>query len=132
MMDTDWLYELIFEKVERNWKICELSKRTQRWSYVLAEEYRTTNTGESVVTRAWIRDVDGLREISLEEHFSHKRIMFREILYPFILFSFRVDSRHGRFLLNEAGDQSCGFGAAYRIEGMGEEASLEPETNWLV
>jgi len=132
MLVCDWLYDLIFEKVERSWQICELSKRTQRWSYVLVEEYRTEIDGGSVLSRSWIRDKEGLREITLEEHCVHKRKMFEELLYPFILFSFRADSQRGLLLLNEAGDQTCGFGAVYRIEGYGEEASLEPETNWLV
>src|SRR5262249_41675065 len=89
---TDWLYSLILQKADTAWEWCQSVPGRDVWKYVVVEEYSSADDSmcQGDVVRAWVRDEDGLRQISLEEHAEHQGKLDGKDIYPFVLVHFHV------------------------------------------
>lgn len=129
---NNWLYDLIFQKVAKDWRTGGLSRRKKTWQYVLVEEYVTdaNPTRPFRPIRAWIHDQNGLHEITLDDHAMRKRDVIDQALYPFLLFSFRVDPERGLVIMRESSDRGAGVGREFQVQGTGKDAVLKASANW--
>jgi hypothetical protein len=98
------------------------------WQYVLIEEWSSNNASmcSGKVVRAWIRDAEGLREISLQEYKQRKRTIHGRI-YPFVLMAFHIQADRQRVVLGSRQASTAGRGSRYLVEGEGEGANLTPD-----
>jgi hypothetical protein len=94
--NTDWLYAMIFREVDKNWD--EIRQPPSRpnaitWSYILVEEWSSAEGPEckGTLQKVWIRNEDGLHEITGEEHAEHKR-KIQSSIFPFVTMSFHIHS----------------------------------------
>jgi hypothetical protein len=122
---SDWLYQLVFREVEDAWKWCRRVPNSKAWQYVLVEEWSAARDSmcSGRLVRAWVRDSDGLREISLEEHKQHKRKIHSRI-YPFVIVSFHIRPDRRKVVLGRREANTAGRGCGYLVEGEGETARL--------
>jgi hypothetical protein len=67
---SDWLYSLVFKELENHWSMPIKPTAPDDISYVLFEEWSADDGGDctGVVIRAWVRDENGVNEITLQEH----------------------------------------------------------------
>jgi len=124
----DWLYALVFRRVEQNWESCSRVRDRDVWQYVLVGEWSTADKvmcrGE--VVRAWVRDEDGLREVTPDEYGRHKR-RIRGRIYPFVLVSFHIHPDRQRVVFGVRQASTAGIGGQYLVRGEGETGELEAD-----
>src|SRR4051812_26377400 len=71
---TDWLYALVFKELD-SWCSCA----DPEYFYLIAEHDADNGsqcTGS--IIRAWLRDQDGMKEISIDEHLALKKLRHDE------------------------------------------------------
>jgi hypothetical protein len=132
---TDWLYGLVLRNAERWWEWCSRVPDRKVWRYVLIEEWSSAKDSmcRGKVVRSWIRDAEGLREISLEEYKQHKRKIHRRI-YPFIIMEFHIQPNRKHVVLGNRQASTAGRGSRYLVEGEGDQAELIPDptgSSWV-
>jgi hypothetical protein len=125
---TDWLYGLVLRDAERHWEWCSQVPDGKAWRYVVIEEWSSASASMCCgkVVRAWIRDVEGLREIGLQEYKQQKRTIHSRI-YPFVLMAFHIHPDRQRVVLGHRQASTAGRGCRYLVEGQGDGATLAPD-----
>jgi hypothetical protein len=123
---NDWLYALVLREAEADWEWCNLLPDRDVWRYVLIEEWSSAHGSmcEGKLVRAWVRDSDGLRQISLNEHKRHKR-RIRGRIFPFVMMMFHIQPDRTRVVLGHRQANTAGTGCRYLVQGEGVEAKLE-------
>ena len=129
---SDWLYKLILIKADGYWKWCKPDDKSCQ--YVLVEEtstvYRGIPVGDTI--RSWIRDANGLREISAKEYAKHiEKIDDR--FFPFIRMTFYIFPDREHVSIGESSSGSYGAGRKYIVRRHNDTAQLEPgpdDTRW--
>ncbi len=122
---SDWLYALVLGEAGRYWSWCKPDPTSGGWRYVLIEEWSSYSRAScrGKMFRAWIRDADGLREITLDEYKQYKRTN-RSGSYPYVLVRFHILPDRDRVVLGMHTGNRSGRGARYLVEGEGDEAKL--------
>jgi len=123
---NDWLYALVLREAERDWEWCGQVSDGDVWRYVLVEEWSSANHSkcDGRVVRAWVRDVEGLREIGLDDHKRHRR-RIRGRIYPFVIMEFHIYPDRARVALGHRQANTAGAGCRFLVQGEGTEAELE-------
>jgi hypothetical protein len=128
----DWLYALILRQCEEYWGRCNLFPDEDWWRYVLIEEWSDAEKAwcRGEVVRAWVRDAQGLREITLRELRRHIRLIRPRRLihcrfFPFILVRFHIHGDRQRVALGFLEAGTAGGGWTFLVRGEGESAELE-------
>jgi len=122
---TDWLYTLVLRNAENSWEWCSRAPDGKLCRYVLIEEWSSASDSRcrGKVVRAWIRDAEGLRAISLEEYKQHKRTI-RGRIYPFVIMEFHIQPDRKRVVLGDRQASTAGRGCRYLVAGEGDQAKL--------
>ena len=136
MSANDWqsdpLYKLILQQAEELWKNCKPGI-VDWYQYVLVAEKITEHSGYCIgdTTRAWIRDSNGLREISVEEHIHHIAKVTDDF-YPFILMEFYIFPERERVIIQRRGSNKDARGMQLSIQRAGKNIKLVPipDTSW--
>ena len=123
---NDWLYTLVLREADSAWQWCNQVPERDFWRYVLVEEWSSASGAHcgGEVVRAWIRDGEGLREITMAEYEQQKR-RIRGRMYPFILVQFHIEPERTRVILGRREASTAGTGHRYLVRGEGDKASLE-------
>lgn len=124
----DWLYALVLRQAEQNWEWCRRARDRDVWQYVLVGEWSSADGAmcHGEVVRAWVRDAEGLREITPGEYGRHlQRVRGRT--YPFVLVSFHIHSDRQRVALGMHAATTAGGGCRYLVHGKVAAATLEPD-----
>lgn len=130
---TDGIYQLVLQKVEKTW-LDWCKPDAKFWRYVLVEEYSlATRSHSGNMVRGWVRDENGLREISLEEYKQHRRKIHGRI-FPFVLVSFHIHANRQRITIKTLQASTADTGGEYLIEGEGDAAKLvfDPEGGFWI
>lgn len=122
---NDWLYTLLLGKAEEHWDFCLRSPDKKLCQYVLIAECASASERQcgNDVVRAWIRDVAGLREITVKEFRKHKS-RIRGRIYPFVLMDFHIEPNRVRVVLGVRMASTAGFGGRFLVQGNGDRAEL--------
>src|SRR5262245_20679107 len=126
---SDWLYALVLREADPDWEWCCRVPDGNFWRYVLIEEWSSANDYSMCcgkVVRAWVRDADGLREITIDEYKQHKR-KIRGRIYPFVIMAFHISADRQRVVLGHRQASTAGTGCRYIVQGQGEGAKLETD-----
>ncbi len=126
----DWLYNLILGKAEKYW---EVQKRisNEHGKYVLIAERSSERDGHYTgdVVQSWIRDKEGLREISLNEHAKHTDKIHNSDIYPFILMQFYIFPDRQCVIIGTQEASRSGSGGEFIVQVNEGKAKLEPDVH---
>ena len=129
---SDGLYQLILQQAEELWKHCKPGK-VDWHQYVLIAEKITEHAGYCIgeTVHAWIRDSNGLREISVEEHLHHIT-KITDHSFPFILMEFYIFPTRERVIIQNRGSTRNARGMQCKIQSDGKTIKLipDPNTSW--
>ena len=135
---NDWLYALVLRKAQPRWEQGDHVPEEEREERRKGEKTEDYLIGEwssaevelgmcrGTVVRAWMRDQDGLRQISLEEYEQH-RAKIGGLRFPFVLMQFHILSNRERVVLGKTRGMLAGWGRTYLVVEHGDNASLEPD-----
>lgn len=122
---NDWLYSLIFAYADRSWHASHRSTNTLDRQHLLISEWSDAADahcrGETV--RTWIRDDDGLNEISLNQYEQCTK-RNNAIVFRFILTRFHISSNRKHVVYNQNETPRSGSGCRFIVEGKGSSAKL--------
>jgi len=126
---SDSLYRLILQQAEELWKNCKPGL-VDWYQYVLIAEKITEHAGYCIgdTIHAWIRDSNGLREISVEEHIHHIARVTDDV-FPFILMEFYVFPNRERVIIQRRGSNKDARGLQLTIQREGKNIKLIPDFN---
>jgi hypothetical protein len=96
----------------------------EEWSPWPASPPSSVPHARRKLLRAWMRDANGVRAITLEEHKQHKRTIHGRI-YPFVIMSFQIESDRRRVEIGHQHANTAGYGRTYLVRGEGAGATLE-------
>jgi len=127
----DWLYALVLYKAEDLWQQWRNPARDPDIAaYVLVEEWSSRQgircSGE--LAHVWVRDADGLREITVIEREQHRQKLFPpRPINPFVLLQFYVEPDRQSILYVLTFGIRAASGGWYKVQGAGQQARLEPD-----
>lgn len=133
---SDPLYKLILHKAEELWRWCKPDDQYSQ--YVLIEEtsdeYEGIPAGNTI--RSWIRDTNGVREISKRELAQHIE-KIEDSYSPFIRMTFYVFPDREHVSIGESTRGRSGMGVQYVVRRYNDIAKLEPDpdgtsSGWIV
>lgn len=122
---TDWLYALVFAHADGSWHMCCGSVSKVHWQYLLISEWSSAEDAHcrGEIVRAWVRNDDGLKEISLDQYEQHSKRISGP-LFPFIFIRFHISSNRKHVVYNENEASRSGSGCRYIVDGEGASAKL--------
>ncbi len=120
-----WLRDLVFREIERKWEHAQ-SKKGGDDRYLLIAECSGKWTGmfHGLIVRAWIRDHDGLRQISIREYQRHVQRTRQGEPWPLVLVSFNFDNAQRKVALSYIQAGRLGHGDEYDVVGNDKDAKL--------